>query len=192
MRLSKMCLLNLSRWSVPNFLNQTYYCTRLILLWLKRWMNGGLHSRSESLSKLYLCTEVCLCDCACPACLWMHVYNCVCLPAVAGLWIGSNIHSDTQGQRIKRAHACCLGCTEQKGSDWVWLWSWPQHPFLCSNAVFLLLICLMCPSGLLPWSQVTSHKASNRAECGFEKTVSNSGKWTLDTRCLASLLKHGQ
>lgn len=90
--------LNLSLWSVSNFPNQLYYCMTLIISWLKGWMNGGLHSESESLSKLYLCEDVCLglCDCACSACLWMHVCNCVwSKPAVAGLWIRSNTHTHT-------------------------------------------------------------------------------------------------
>lgn len=136
------CPLNLSLWSVSNFPNQLYYCMTLIISWLKGWMNGGLHSESESLSKLYLCEDVCLglCDCACSACLWMHVCNCVwSKPAVAGLWIRSNTHTHTHivtpDQTYAYTHTDCHW-TELEGPNRVWLWSSPQHPLLHSNTAF--------------------------------------------------------
>lgn len=167
--------LNLSLWSVSNFPNQLYYCMTLIISWLKGWMNGGLHSESESLSKLYLCEDVCLglCDCACSACLWMHVCNCVwSKPAVAGLWIRSNTHTHTHthivtpDQTYAYTHNDCHW-TELEGPNRVWLWSSPQHPLLHSNTAFLLL-CLMSSSWHLPWTQVTTFTSSNRAQCGFK------------------------
>ncbi len=151
---------------------------------------GGLHSMSESLSKLYLCVDVCVCVCACvwlclpclPACLPVDacVQLCVKLAGSSGVMNQikhTHAHIVTPDQTHTDTH--CLWWTELKGPDRVWLWSSPQHPLFHSNTAFLPLVCLTCPSGHLPRTQVTPSRSSNRARCAFKHRGSSCCNWTL-------------
>lgn len=114
-----MCPLDFAHWSVSNFPNQTHYCARLILLWLKCWMNGGLHSMSESLLKLYLCTEMCMCDCACPACL--PVDACVQLCVFASSSRVMNWIKHTQWHTGRKDQMCTCILPKLDWTEGLWL-----------------------------------------------------------------------
>lgn len=106
------CPLNLSLWSVSNFSNQPYYCTSLILLWLKGWMNWRVTQYEwVTIKAIFVRGRVCLYLCLCvtvsalTACLWMHVCNCVwSYPVVAGLWIRSNTHTHAYSDTRSNTH----------------------------------------------------------------------------------------
>lgn len=148
---------------MSNFSNQPYYCARLILVWLKGWMNTVWVSHYQS----YICAWMCLCDCVCPGCLWMHVrVKLASSSRVMNQIKHTQPHMVTADQTHTYTH--CLSWTKLKGPDRVWLWSLTQHPLLHSDTAPLLLLCLTCPSGHLPWTQVTPFRSSNRAQRGFE------------------------
>lgn len=93
------------------------------------------------------CVFVLLCL-SCHGCLPMCVHHCEwSYPADVGLQIRTNTQQHTviaDQTRIDTAWARL----ELKGPDWVWLWSWPQHPLTHTDSAPGLLICFTCPSGI--------------------------------------------
>lgn len=163
-----MCPLNLRLWSLSNFSNQPYYCMRLILVMTQRLneLEGYTVRVSHYQSDICAWMRVCVCVSVClpvDACMQL----CVKLASSSRVMIKhTHAHILTPDQTY--THTCCLSWTELKGPNWVWLWSLPQHPLFYSNTAFLLLFCLMCPSGHLCRTQVTPFLSSNKAQCALK------------------------